>query len=499
MRIVMLMLRPMLLVLLLTSAVTAQAEIYKWVDENGQTRYSDRPPPGKADATVTGRGTSTPSADGTKPQRISPAGKPIANPDPGNSRSIKLERVVLKLRGAAAGENPVIGEGWRFAPSVFQQLAELAQRGEKPRTSLPCVKDGKLELHNANFVLSKTRFDPLFYGVFTENGYRTADESAKLFDRQESAAADLSIAGVVTAIDIKYCGMGNSSTLNEYSQNATTMEIHWEVFDNLQRKVVFKADTSGKDDFLHQAPRYQGTVQSMGFAFSAAARSLLANQELVDVLLQRGGTPSANVSGEGTSAQKVIAVSGTGGRFTDKVDRIENAAVTIRTTGGHGSGFVVDGSGYVITNEHVITGSSDVLVITNKGKFPAKVLRSNPAKDVALLKIVDPVAIAGLEIARAPAKIGESIYVVGTPLDERLAFSVSKGIISGRRKMRGQDLYQTDAAVNPGNSGGPVFNESGHVIAVTVAGIFTADGASANINYLVPIGEVLAGLDVQLQ
>lgn len=498
MHVVLLLLRPVFLALLLTSAVTARAEIYKWVDENGQTRYSDRPPPGKADTTVMGRGTA-PSADGAKTPRLSAAGRPIANPDPGNSRSVKLERVMLKLRGAAAGENPVIGEAWRFSPSVFQQLTDLVQRGEKPRSTLPCVKDGDLELHNANFVLSKTRFDPLFYGVLAENGYRAADESAKLFERQESAAADLSIAGVVTAVEMKYCGMGNSATLNEYSQNATTMEVHWEVFDNLQRKVVFKADTSGQDDFFHQAPRYQGTIQSMGFAFSAAARNLLANQEFVDVLLKRSGTASQNPKGKGTLTSKVIAVSGLGGRFTDKVDRIENAAVTIRTTGGHGSGFVVDGSGHVITNEHVIAGSSNVLVITNQGKFSAKVLRSNPTKDVALLKIVDPVAIAGLEIARAPAKIGESIYVVGTPLDERLAFSVSKGIISGRRKLRGQDLYQTDAAVNPGNSGGPAFNESGQVIAVTVAGIFTADGASANINYLVPIDEVLAGLDVQLQ
>lgn len=498
MRIATIMMRPTLPILLLLSAVTAQAEIYKWVDENGQTRYSDRPPPGKVDATTT-RGASSPASEGTHPPRVAPAGKPIANPDPANSRSVKLERVMLKLRGISVGENPVIGEAWRFTPSVFQQLADLAQRGEAPRTALPCVKDGKLELHNANFVLSKTRFDPLFYGVFTENGYRTADESTKLFDRQESAAADLSIAGVITAIGIKYCGMGNSATLNEYSQNATTLEIHWEVFDNLQRKVIYTATSSGRDDLFFQAPRYQGTIQSMGLAFSAAVRNLLASQEFVDVLSQRAGAQAANVAGADASAQKVMAVSGGGGRFTDKVDRIENAAVTIRTTAGHGSGFVVNAAGYVITNEHVVTGNTNVLVITNKGKYPATVLRSNPAKDVALLKIVDPVAIDALEIARAPAKIGESIYVVGTPLDERLAFSVSKGIISGRRNVRGQDLYQTDAAVNPGNSGGPVFNESGHVIAVTVAGIFTAAGASANINYLVPIAEVLAGLDVQLR
>ena len=495
--------RTALLALLLMCG-PAEAEIYKWVDDNGQVRYSDRPPPGKVDATAVARpGNASPSnavpSEGAKAPTALQAGRPITNPDPANSRSVKLERVIVKLRGVAVGDDPTIGEAQRFVPGVYQQLAALMERGEKPRSALACQKDGVLELHNANFIVSKTRFEPLFYSVFAENGYRTADASDKLFDRQETGAADLSVAAVITSIGLKYCGMGNASTLNEYSQNATNLEIRWEVFDNLQREIIYTATSTGSDNYYLQAPRFQGGIVSMGFAFSGALRNLLASQEFVDVLTKRAVAQKAHVADAASATLKVVARSGQGGRFTDKVQRIENAAVTIRTTSGHGSGFVAAGSGYVITNEHVIAGSKEVLVITNLGKYPATVVRSDAARDVALLKIVDPVAIESLEIEAAPARIGESLYVVGTPLDERLAFSVSKGIISGRRQISGQDLYQTDAAVNPGNSGGPVFNESGHVIAVTVAGLFTASGASANINYLVPIAEVLSALGVQLK
>jgi len=103
-----------------------------------------------------------------------------------------------------------------------------------------------------------------------------------------------------------------------------------------------------------------GGIVSMGLAFSAALRNLLANQQFVDVLARRAVAQKARVADAAGATLKVVAHSGQGGRFSDKVQRIENAAVTIRTTAGHGSGFVVAGSGYVITNEHVIAGSKEV-------------------------------------------------------------------------------------------------------------------------------------------
>jgi serine protease Do len=80
---------------------------------------------------------------------------------------------------------------------------------------------------------------------------------------------------------------------------------------------------------------------------------------------------------------------------------------------------------------------------------------------------------------------------VGTPLDEKLSLSVTKGIISQHRVMKDQPYYQTDAVINKGNSGGPAFNEQGEVIGMAVAGVFAKDGAGMGINYLIPIDEAL--------
>jgi len=87
-------------------------------------------------------------------------------------------------------------------------------------------------------------------------------------------------------------------------------------------------------------------------------------------------------------------------------------------------------------------------------------------------------------------------YVVGTPLDKQLDFSISRGIISARRIMGEQNYYQTDAAINPGNSGGPVFNSSGNVIGITVASLLTKDGASRNIYYVISILDALDALNI---
>jgi S1-C subfamily serine protease len=127
----------------------------------------------------------------------------------------------------------------------------------------------------------------------------------------------------------------------------------------------------------------------------------------------------------------------------------------------------------------------------------ATVVRSNPGRDVALLKLEKGFTAQPLHINADAVNLGEEIYVVGTPLDERLSFSISRGIISARRVLDQLNFYQTDAAVNPGNSGGPVFNGAGNVIGITVAGLFTSDGASKNINYVIPIMDALKALDIE--
>jgi hypothetical protein len=123
-------------------------------------------------------------------------------------------------------------------------------------------------------------------------------------------------------------------------------------------------------------------------------------------------------------------------------------------------------------------------------------VRREPHRDVALIKTQTLTTVAAAKIARTKLTEGDTIYVIGTPLDESLSNTITKGVYSAFREHNGLTYYQTDAAVNPGNSGGPVFDERGELLAISVAGVFTRDGASLNVNYLIPIADALQALNL---
>ena len=154
-----------------------------------------------------------------------------------------------------------------------------------------------------------------------------------------------------------------------------------------------------------------------------------------------------------------------------------------------GSGVIVDPKGYILTNEHVIMGGSDIRVTLTSGKrYPAKVVGAAPEMDLALLKIdgTNPFPVA--ELGRSDdLMIGEPVIAVGNPYG--LSNTVTVGVLSavGRTFKSGNreysDFLQTDAAINPGNSGGPLLNILGQVIGINTAIIKNAQG----IGFAIPI------------
>jgi serine protease Do len=162
-----------------------------------------------------------------------------------------------------------------------------------------------------------------------------------------------------------------------------------------------------------------------------------------------------------------------------------------------GSGFVVSRDGYILTNNHVVDGASEVKVrLLDRREFTAKVVGTDPTTDVAVIKIdakdLTPAPLGSSDAAR----VGEWVLAVGNPLGENLTFTVTQGIISakgralpglGDRSGRGiQDFIQTDAAINPGNSGGPLVNVRGEVIGINSA-IESPTGYNTGYGFAVPI------------
>ncbi|AMO99409.1 peptidase Do family protein [Collimonas arenae] len=158
---------------------------------------------------------------------------------------------------------------------------------------------------------------------------------------------------------------------------------------------------------------------------------------------------------------------------------------------GVGSGFVISADGYVMTNAHVIDGASDVYVtLTDKREFKAKVIGADTRTDVALLKI-DGKSLPLLVMGDSDKiKVGEWVLAIGSPFG--LENTVTAGIVSAKARDTGDylPLIQTDVAVNPGNSGGPLINLRGEVVGIN-SQIYSRSGGFMGISFAVPIDEAM--------
>lgn len=175
-----------------------------------------------------------------------------------------------------------------------------------------------------------------------------------------------------------------------------------------------------------------------------------------------------------------------------------SACVTIKLDEGHGSGFFISNDGYVVTNLHVAGGAKKIEVITNNGeKYIAQLIRKSVKHDLALLKVdYSPELCLKLNQKEyvETSDVGENIIVIGTPNNIQLGQSVSKGIISGFRNYENVEYYQTDAAVNPGNSGGPMIKENGEVLGVINAKLIGV--GIERIGFAIPSYNIFSALNL---
>jgi len=170
------------------------------------------------------------------------------------------------------------------------------------------------------------------------------------------------------------------------------------------------------------------------------------------------------------------------------------------TIKGIGSGVIIDGEGYILTNNHVIRDAEEIIVyLQDKRKYTAEVIGTDPLTEVALLKI-DGSNLPSAKLGDSDnIQVGEWVIAVGTPLSQKLNYTVTAGIISavGRRlDMISQeyqyvieDFIQTDAAINPGNSGGPLVNLDGEIIGINTA-IMSNTGSYQGYGFAIPINLV---------
>ena len=156
---------------------------------------------------------------------------------------------------------------------------------------------------------------------------------------------------------------------------------------------------------------------------------------------------------------------------------------------GMGSGFIINADGIILTNAHVVRDASEVTVkLKDRREFRAKVLGSDPRTDVAVLKI-DAKNLPVVPIGRtSDLKVGEWVLAIGSPFG--LESSVTAGVVSAKGRTQVDDsnvpFIQTDVAVNPGNSGGPLFNTRGEVVGIN-SQIYSQTGGYQGLSFAIPI------------
>ncbi len=166
---------------------------------------------------------------------------------------------------------------------------------------------------------------------------------------------------------------------------------------------------------------------------------------------------------------------------------------------GYGSGFFVSADGYILTNHHVIAGAERITVtLQDRTELDATVVGSDESSDIAVLK-VDPAQFGGkpfpaLTIAKGDTlRVGESVLAIGSPFG--FDYSASAGIVSAKSRNMSPEaavpFIQSDVALNPGNSGGPLFNRRGEVVALNSL-IFSDTGGYMGLSFSIPIDSVMA-------
>jgi serine protease Do len=219
-------------------------------------------------------------------------------------------------------------------------------------------------------------------------------------------------------------------------------------------------------------------------AHAASATALTTAPSVIttpdfSLIAQQQGAAVVNVSVSGNSAAMA--------QGDDDGDAFPG--LPTRPMRAQGSGFIISPDGLILTNAHVVHGATDVTVkLIDRREFQAKVLGSDPKTDIAVLKI-DAKNLPVLRMGRAAdLKVGEWVMAIGSPFG--FENSVTAGVVSAKGRSlpgdSGVQFIQTDAAVNPGNSGGPLLNARGEVVGIN-SQIYSRSGGFQGLSFAIPI------------
>ena len=392
-----------------------------------------------------------------------------------------------------AVEKPVVPfpDGMPGKPSF---LKTLKTRYETPNATIGALEKGWLCAPSGNIVwnakvfgLFSGRLSKVFRTELEKAHYPVPKVSDAIFDEPKDkpkSNAELQVGLFVKDIAANFCVKDGGTLGSVY------MKIFWQVYAPEAQKVVFETTTEG----TYQPEEQEKTLEAFfDKTFAMAARNFLAERGFLDVVM----SPVAAAEGK-TAAAEIIRLKGVkpfAEALATNITTLRSAVVTIVADTGSGSGFFVSQDGHLLTNQHVVGGARFVKVKLPTGReLVGEIIRSDKARDVALVK-TEPIAVQPLALRDSEPNIGEDVYVLGSPLGDKYNTTLTRGILGGYRTLEERRYLQSDVAILPGNSGGPLLDAKGSVIGITVAGL-GAKGL-AGMNFFIPIADALAKLGIE--
>jgi len=280
--------------------------------------------------------------------------------------------------------------------------------------------------------------------ILVDNNF--SDSTSTLFKKKTNTAY---ISATVKKIDFEE--VYETAARGYKSFVYASVEIEWSVYDlydQLKHKKLIKSESGKFSDWEGVSKIITGSIKD---AITYSFYKFLNLNEVKEEL--------KIAEGEVETFEDYISVKST--RSVGNLEEAINATVTLKVDKGHGSGCVVSNDGYILTNFHVVSGNNKKIEV-----LTAKLIRKSEELDLALLKVEDNFKITYTIPTKKNYSIGQDVFAIGTPGNIDLGQTLSKGIISGFRNRENLNFIQTDASVNPGNSGGALVNKKGELIGI---------------------------------
>ncbi len=307
-------------------------------------------------------------------------------------------------------------------------------------------------------------------------GYNAVGAENLVFGKDDAEKADLILGGTVKELDCNHVGGALRCSVG----------IEWQLLDRESDRVVYRVLSRHAELAL---PKDNDAAAGKALTLGALRKLLERPAFRRFATATRAALPKDDQHTAATFKTCSAAPHEMPADFASVAD----GTVVVKSGGGFGSGFFLGPDGLVLTAAHVVSSGKVELKTRDGRTIQATVARISHKSDVALLSVgKSDVPRPCLELDLTPRSPGQDIYAIGSPASEDLAFSLSRGIVSGVRTISDVPLLQTDASLSPGNSGGALVEQKGRVVGVVSRKI--AGHAVEGLGFAIPIEAALLAL-----